>query len=1296
MTALYIRNQGAFAALKADGSVVTWGDSWSGGDSIAVASSLSSGVVTIYSNQNAFAALKADGSVVTWGGSASGGVSSAVASSLSSGVVTIYSTYSAFAALKADGSVVTWGDSRDGGYSSAVASSLSSGVVAIYSTYSAFAALKADGSVVTWGSSRDGANSSAVASSLSSGVVTIYSNAAAFAALKADGSVVTWGRSDRGGDSYAVASSLSSGVVTIYSSGAAFAALKADGSVVTWGSSSDGGDSIAVASSLSSGVVTIYSNQNAFAALKADGSVVTWGNSDYGGNSIAVAASLSSDVVSLSEPAVTFIAASSAVIGEGNSGNSGSTAYTFIVTRTGYLGQASATSWAVTGRGANPASATDFDGSIFPSGTVNFAAGQASQTITVNVTGDSTFEPDEGFKITLSAPPSGRRLGTAVALGTILNDDTSLSIGRLNASRSEGQSGTTAFTFVVTRSGDKSGPASATWAVTGGTSRGTVAANAADFTGRVLPSGVVSFAANETSKTVTVNVAGDGAVELNESFTVTLANPLTGVTIGTATAIGIIYNDDTPGTGTLSIARASAQKAEGHSGTTRFTFTVTRDGDATGTASADWSVTGGGVSSTAAANGADFAGGQLPNGRVNFAAGQTSQTVTVNVAGDAAIELDDSFTVTLAGLQAGVTLGTASATGVILNDDFPPTGELSIGRLNASRSEGQSGTTAFTFVVTRTGTTTGPASATWAVTGGTVAVNAADFTGGVLPSGVVSFAANETSKTVTVNVAGDGAVELNESFTVTLANPLTGVTIGTATATGIIYNDDTPGTGTLSIARASAQKAEGHSGTTPFTFTVTRGGDATGTASADWSVTGGGVSSTAAANGADFAAGQLPNGRVNFAAGQTSQTVTVNVAGDAAIELNDSFTVTLAGLQAGVTLGIASATGVILNDDFPPTGELSIAGLQAERGEGADGTTAFTFVVTRSGDKSGPASATWAVGGGTAGAADFAGGVMPTGTVSFAPGQASQVVTVMVAGDTLVEADESFTVTLSGVPAGVSLGTASAIGVICNDDPSGTGTVSIARASAQKPEGASGTTPFTFTVTRSGDLSGVAGVDGAVTGGGPSGTTAANGADFSGGQFPSVRISFAAGQALQTVTLDVSADEAAELNEGFTVTLSNAQAGVTIGTASVTFVIMNDDFVSTAANQTLTGTEGSDVFMLGGGLDVVLGKGGLDDFRFQQSAIGPAASNATTFEDFSRAVGERIDLSRIDAIAGNATHDMFSFIGTAAFDGTPGQLRWQDNGAVRLIQGNVNNDTVADLTIFVKAAGPVDANWFAL
>ena len=106
-----------------------------------------------------------------------------------------------------------------------------------------------------------------------------------------------------------------------------------------------------------------------------------------------------------------------------NEGNSGSTAFTFTVTRTGSTTGASTASYAVTGSGANPATAADFTGGVFPTGTVSFAAGETGKTITVNVAGDSTVEPGENFTVTLSNPSAGTTIGTAAATGTILNDD---------------------------------------------------------------------------------------------------------------------------------------------------------------------------------------------------------------------------------------------------------------------------------------------------------------------------------------------------------------------------------------------------------------------------------------------------------------------------------------------------------------------------------------------------------------------------------------------------------------------------------------------------------------------------------------------------------------------------------------------------------------------------------------------------------------------------------------------------------------------------------------------------------
>ena len=126
-------------------------------------------------------------------------------------------------------------------------------------------------------------------------------------------------------------------------------------------------------------------------------------------------------------------------------------------------------------------------------------------------------------------------------MSTILNDDASLSIAVDQASKAEGNAGTTAFTFTVTRTGDTSGVASATYTVAGA---GLTPASGADFVGGVFPTGTVSFAAGQSTAVVTVDVAGDTAIEPNEDFSVTLSAPVN-ATIATASAVSTILNDDT-------------------------------------------------------------------------------------------------------------------------------------------------------------------------------------------------------------------------------------------------------------------------------------------------------------------------------------------------------------------------------------------------------------------------------------------------------------------------------------------------------------------------------------------------------------------------------------------------------------------------------------------------------------------------------------------------------------------------------------------------------------------------------
>jgi len=117
------------------------------------------GVQDVKASQSAFAAIQADGSIVTWGLKHTGGDSSQVQDRLRS-VQQIQGTISAFAAILADGSVVAWGDPICGGNTADVDGLFD--VQQLQATWGAFAAIKTDGSVVTWGHPLAGGDSSTV------------------------------------------------------------------------------------------------------------------------------------------------------------------------------------------------------------------------------------------------------------------------------------------------------------------------------------------------------------------------------------------------------------------------------------------------------------------------------------------------------------------------------------------------------------------------------------------------------------------------------------------------------------------------------------------------------------------------------------------------------------------------------------------------------------------------------------------------------------------------------------------------------------------------------------------------------------------------------------------------------------------------------------------------------------------------------------------------------------------------------------------------------------------------------
>ncbi len=219
-------------------------------------------------------------------------------------------------------------------------------------------------------------------------------------------------------------------------------------------------------------------------------------------------------------------------------GNAGLTPYVFTLTRTGDLSGTSTVQFA-TAFGNAVTSAEDLDAQ---SGVVTFTPGQATQTITINVKGDTKVEQDNLFFVNLTSPTNATP-GDNQGRGDILNDDSptptptpapTLAIN--NLSKAEGNAGLTPFVFTVTRMGNTSGTTTVQYA----TAFGNAVTSIEDLDPQ---SGTVTFTAGQTSRTITINVKGDTKVEQNNLFFVNLSSPVNGV-FGDNQGRGDILNDD--------------------------------------------------------------------------------------------------------------------------------------------------------------------------------------------------------------------------------------------------------------------------------------------------------------------------------------------------------------------------------------------------------------------------------------------------------------------------------------------------------------------------------------------------------------------------------------------------------------------------------------------------------------------------------------------------------------------------------------------------------------------------------
>jgi chitinase len=494
-------------------------------------------------------------------------------------------------------------------------------------------------------------------------------------------------------------------------------------------------------------------------------------------------------------------------------------------------------------------------------------------TSTTGLTGFRDWDRDFNrtpYDLTFRGAYSGEGTNPGWSLALDLKPDLSgpgLSASDASVSESDGVA-----SFVLSLSEVAAGIVTVDYATAAGT-----AVAGSDFT---ATSGTLSLAPGELSATVAVAILDDERDEADEAFTLRLSNASGGGLLD-GTAQATITDDDPPPT----LAIDDAQAVEGAGGSANLAFRVTLTPPSGRTVNVSFSTANG----TAAAA-SDYT---ATSGTLTFAPGSSARTVRVPVVGDARIEADETFTVTLTAPVNG-TLADGSATGTIANDDVGGTVQWSAARYSVSERG-----PAARITVTRTGGSGAGVRVDFATTNGS-ALAGSDYRA---RTGSLTFGAGVTSRTFAISIIDDAvAREGAETVALSLTNVVNGAMGARATALLSII-DNEPAT-TFYLPNTAYRVGESAGS---LTITVQRSGSTAAAGRVSYATSDG----TAAA-GADYTA---RSGTLTFAAGVASRTFSVPIAADIDVEGDETFAFALSA-PVGGTLGTQrSATATIGDDD---------------------------------------------------------------------------------------------------------------------------------------------------------------------------------------------------------------------------------------------------------------------------------------------------------------------------------------------------------------------------------------------
>jgi hypothetical protein len=203
-----------------------------------------------------------------------------------------------------------------------------------------------------------------------------------------------------------------------------------------------------------------------------------------------------------------------------------------VVKRTGPLGLPAFVSYELRAGTAEPGS----DYLANPAGTLTFAAGMSTQSLTINPIDDGVDESDEEVRIALLDPSPGYGIGTPETAKFRIRDNDEAGVAQFSAKSYTVTEDRESVTITVVRTGSST-DATVSYASSDGT--------AVAGENYVATSGLLHFAQNERSKSFTVPVLNDGVSGPGRFLKLSLSSPAGGLELGAETA-SVVWILDAP------------------------------------------------------------------------------------------------------------------------------------------------------------------------------------------------------------------------------------------------------------------------------------------------------------------------------------------------------------------------------------------------------------------------------------------------------------------------------------------------------------------------------------------------------------------------------------------------------------------------------------------------------------------------------------------------------------------------------------------------------------------------------